>query len=64
LETPLVWRDREFTVPADVTFGLTLNKEDGLELKAKNFPSDTNQLATKLRDIYQQLTDNRSKEVS
>jgi len=57
LETPLVWRDREFTVPADTTFGMTLNKADGIELKAKNFPSDIGKLANKLRDIYQKLND-------
>lgn len=63
LETPLVWRDREFTVPADVTFGLTLNKEDGIEIKAKDFPPDINTLASKLHETYQQLSDNKTKEV-
>jgi len=62
LETPLAWRDREFTVPADTTFGLTLNKNDGIEMKAKNFPSDISELSTKISEVYQQLVDNKNKE--
>ena len=63
LEIPLRWRGREFVVPTDVSFGLTLNKEDGIEIKAKNFPSDISTLANTLRDTYQQLSDNKIKEI-
>ena len=33
LETPLVWRDREFVVPADLTMGMSFYKEEGTKVK-------------------------------
>lgn len=55
LETPLEWRGRKFTVPADLTLGMTLNKGDGAEIKAKDFPSDEDALAKKLQEVYNGL---------
>lgn len=59
LETPLRWRGREFVIPADLTIGFTLNKDDGVELKHKNFPATADQLAVKLKEIYDDLTNQR-----
>lgn len=56
LETPLKthW-GREFVIPVDLTLGLTLNKSDGRDLKAKQWPSDLNRLAAKLEETYWEL---------
>jgi len=55
LETPLVTPDgREFIVPADVTVcPRSFDKEQGTELKGKNFPSDPKALAEKLKTIVE-----------
>lgn len=56
LETPLVTHyGREFTIPVDTVMGLNLKKEDGIELKAKNWPSQTDELASLLRSSYAKL---------
>jgi DNA polymerase-1 len=56
LETPLVtpewWGEREFIVPADLTVGLTLNKNDGVEVKASDYPQSQTELADVLRKAY------------
>lgn len=57
LESPFVWNDRSFVVPADLTIGLCLNKEECKELKAKNFPGDPALLAEKLHDIHLELSE-------
>ncbi|MCK5607097.1 hypothetical protein KAR91_34755 [Candidatus Pacearchaeota archaeon] len=58
LEIPLTWRDREFVVPVDVTIGFNMCKEDGIELKHKDFPSSPDKLALKLKEVHDEL--NRS----
>uniref|UniRef100_A0A6M3JA23 Putative DNA polymerase n=1 Tax=viral metagenome TaxID=1070528 RepID=A0A6M3JA23_9ZZZZ len=55
LEKPLKWKDTEFIVPADLTMGLNLCKEDGVEIKAKKFPSTIEKLAEKLEEEYNKL---------
>lgn len=55
LETPLVWHDREFVVPVDVTMGLNMCKDDGVELKHKDFPPSVAALAEKLKTSYEKL---------
>jgi len=55
LETPLRWGSLEFVVPADLTMGLTLNKDDGTEIKHNKWPNSTEELANKLRENYNEL---------
>ena len=55
LEIPLVWRGREFVIPADLSMGLTLNKDDGLEIKAKDCPSTEEGLGKMLQENYLKL---------
>jgi DNA polymerase-1 len=57
LETPLVWREREFVVPADLTMGLNFHKEGDLciTIKHKNFPSTKEKLAQMLKENYDKL---------
>lgn len=59
LETPLVWHDREFVIPADLTMGLNLCKEQGHEFKGKGFSWDVDTLAKDLEDAYGKLTEQR-----
>jgi len=46
---------RTFTIPIDYSISLTLNKEDGEEIKAKDFPNDLTVLAKRLEGIYNGL---------
>jgi len=55
LETPLRWKDREFVIPADLTIGLNLNKNEGIEIDHKEFPKNIHSLAVKLEESYQKL---------
>lgn len=55
LETPLVWRGREFTVPADLTMGLTLRGEDGIEVKSKDYIEDNDRMGNFLWESYCKL---------
>lgn len=60
LETPLITHyGREFVIPADLCVGLTLMKEEGIELKAKKWPSTLEALATQLETIYNTLIERR-----
>lgn len=54
LETPLDWHGREFTIPTDLTMGLSFTKEEGrcLELKSHKIPDDPEQLAKILEESY------------
>ena len=63
LEQPLRVHDYEFIIPADVMFGLSLSKKDGLEMKAKKFPQDLGALAEKLRLGYEELKDKEASSV-
>lgn len=53
LEQPLKFKEREFVVPADLTMGLTLNKNDGVEFK--RFTEDRQELAKLLKESYEAL---------
>jgi len=55
LETPLVWRDREFVVPVDLTISKNLCKEEGVEIKSKDFPSSVEELAKRLEGSWTRL---------
>lgn len=58
LETPLATQEREFIVPVDLTMGMTLNKDDGAEIKAKDFPTSVEKLADKLKENWDELNRN------
>jgi len=63
LETPLVWRERKFVVPVDLTMGLDMYKEGPKcrEIKHKNFPTTVEALAKKLEENYVQITSKQRK---
>jgi len=56
LEIPLHVHDYEFVIPVDVVFGLSLQKEQGIELKAKNFPETVEALAKAIEEGYLELS--------
>lgn len=56
LETPLVWKEREFVVPVDISMGLNLYKEEGIEFKAKDTPRSKEEFARRLSEGYRTLT--------
>jgi uracil-DNA glycosylase family 4 len=56
LETPLIWNDVEFTIPADLFMGINLFKEDGKELKHNNIPNSISKFAEKLETTYNEIT--------
>lgn len=56
LETPLETHyGRKFIIPADTCMGLSLMKEEGIELKAKKWPATIEELAKKLEENYETL---------
>lgn len=57
LETPLSYHGREFVVPADVAIGMNLCKEDQKEIKAKDFPTNTQDLADEIQRIYNLISE-------
>ena len=57
LETPLkTHTGREFTIPADLTYGPSLNKRTCAEIKHSKWPSDIETLANTLKKTYEELT--------
>jgi hypothetical protein len=59
IELPLYWHDREIKTPADLSIGFNMCKEDMIELKSKEIPSEVNKLAVKLKEIYNKLLNQR-----
>ena len=55
LEQPLHWHNMEIKTPCDVAVGLNMCKEEMIELKSKEVPSNRFHLASKLEDIYDKL---------
>lgn len=56
LETPLTTHyGRQFIIPADVVMGLSLMKEEGIEMKTKNWPGTIDELAQRLSQNYEKL---------
>lgn len=56
LEQPLTTHyGRQFVIPADTCMGLSLKKEDGREMKSKNWPSSQQELAQLLQKNYEEL---------
>lgn len=64
LETPLWWKNTRIDTPADVSIGLDMCKENMLELKSKNCPTDKYKFAEKLEEIYNELKSKQSKRIS
>jgi DNA polymerase-1 len=57
METPLhTHYGRKFVIPSDLTMGITLNKDSGVEMKGEGFPRTVPELAQKLEKSYQELT--------
>lgn len=56
LETPLTWHESEFETPVDLAIGLNMCKEEMIELKSKQIPQSEEQLAIKLKEIYNDLS--------
>ncbi len=59
LETPLVWHDKEFATPVDLSIGFNMCKENMKEVKSKVIPSSPELLAEKLQEIYNDLRRNK-----
>lgn len=57
LETPLTWHETEIATPVDLTIGINMCKEMGLEIKSKHIPNDVNKLANILKESYDKLTE-------
>jgi DNA polymerase-1 len=55
LEQPLRWKDREFVIPADITYGFSLGKADCKEIKSKNIPDDPTKFADLLTEGIAEL---------
>jgi DNA polymerase-1 len=55
LETPLIWHDNEIQTPADLSIGYNMCKEDMAELKSKSIPSNPEDLADKLNELWTDL---------
>lgn len=56
LETPMHWHDTEFVIPADLSIGKNMCKEEMIELKSKQIPTSPEVLADKLKEIYERLS--------
>lgn len=56
LELPLTWHGTHFIVPADLSIGFNMSKLDMVELKSKKIPNDVSLLASKLEEIYHDLS--------
>lgn len=52
LETPLKFRTQEFILPADLTIGLSLYKEQGKDFKAAKIPNDPIEFAKMIEKEY------------
>ena len=55
LETPLYWHDIEIKTPADLSLGLNMCKDEMIEFKSKDIPSNRFHLSTKLEEAYKKL---------
>lgn len=52
LESPMYWRDTKIVVPADLSIGNNMCKDEMKELKSKDIPNDMSTLANKLEEIW------------
>jgi uracil-DNA glycosylase family 4 len=57
LEQPLVFHEREFILPADVSIGLNMFKKEMREFKSRKIPNDTIAFAKMLEGAYNEITE-------
>ncbi|MBU2346557.1 MAG: hypothetical protein KJ888_20395, partial [Gammaproteobacteria bacterium] len=55
LETPLYWHEMEIKTPADLTIGKNMCKEDMIELKSKDIPTNKVKLGEKLKEAWDKI---------
>ena len=55
LETPLAWHGKEIKTPVDLSIGFNMYKEEMVEIKSKYIPNSVNLLASKLKEVYENL---------
>ena len=55
LEQPLYWKSVEIKTPADIAIGLNMCKDDMIEFKSKDVPSDLYTLGVKIETTYKKL---------
>jgi DNA polymerase-1 len=58
LEQPLYWHDTEIQTPCDLSIGNNMCKEDMIEVKSKDIPTNPSILANRLRLTYDKLQGN------
>jgi uracil-DNA glycosylase family 4 len=63
LETPLVWNEREFVIPVDISMGLSFCKLSAIEIKHKNCPKSVEKMARLLQSNYDTLCIKAKEEV-
>lgn len=59
LEQPMYWRDTKIKVPADLSIGLDMCKEDMIEIKSKDIPNNFVELSNKLEEVYNETSKSR-----
>ncbi len=59
LEIPLVTNDKEFIIPADISMGLTLYKEEGVDFKHDKTPVNVSEFAARLEEGYNKLLEKK-----
>lgn len=62
LEQPLYWNEREIKTPADLCIGFNMCKEEMVEIKSKDFPTNQETLAKKLEEVYDKLVKKSNRE--
>jgi len=58
LEQPIYWHGTEIATPCDLSIGKCMCKDNMIELKSKEIPSDNESLVTKLKTIYNTIKNN------
>ena len=56
LETAMYWRDTKIVIPADLSIGFNMCKDEMTELKSKDIPGSIESLADKLEGVYHELS--------
>ncbi len=62
LETAMYWRDTKIVVPADLSIGFNMCKDEMIELKSKDIPQDATTLANKLEEVHYDLSKTKSRD--
>ena len=55
LEQPVIWHGTEIKTPVDLAIGMSMCKEEMIELKSKSIPSNNEQLALLLNETWETL---------